>query len=44
MKLRLFVLGMIAVAGAALAAQEKTVMVGGESMFPSNPKAATAPP
>ena len=35
MKLKLFVLGMIAVAGAALAAQEKTVMVGGESMFPS---------
>lgn len=42
MKLKLLVLGMIAIAGVALVAQEKTVMVGGESMFPSKNIVANA--
>jgi uncharacterized surface protein with fasciclin (FAS1) repeats len=42
MKLKLFALGFIAIAGVALAAQEKTVMVGGESMFPSKNIVANA--
>ena len=42
MKLKLFVLAMIAAAGSALVAQEKTVMVGGESMFPSKNIVANA--